>query len=265
MTLSDDTPSPSNVDSRDSVRPRVALARISTTFNGDPLDKTVGNWKVWSSKMKNNLAICGLEGHIKEKRSIPDPAIHPVANGNWQTNDAMARAYIRINCATIESELLDDIDSASACFKALETYHLDVKQVNLIQNARVARDKDQVANCRKIREDIRRAFRLPGGITEDTFVNIALLIVLGNGHEHIRAIFQRDMQAATEAAPFKSDRILAYLEQDLQLLLVDEQRTGAIDSAVVLAAKSNPKRGGARSTPHCSNCKRIGHISDWCI
>ena len=263
MTISDDTPSPSNVDPSDCVRPRIALARISTTFNGDPLDKTVGNWKVWSSKMKDHLAICGLGGHIKEKRSIPDPAIYPVANENWKTNDAMARAYIRINCATIESELLDDIDSAYACFKALETYHLDVKQVNLIQNAlaqRVARDKDQVANCRKIREDIRRAFHMPGGITEDTFVTITLLIVLGNGHEHIRAIFQQDMQAATEATPFKSDRILAYLEQDLQLLLIDEQRTGAIDSAIALAAKSNLKRGNARSTSHGSNCKRIGHI-----
>lgn len=56
------------VDPNDSVRPRVALARIGTTFNGDPLDKTVGNWKVW------------LGSYIKEGASAPDAAIYPIAN-----------------------------------------------------------------------------------------------------------------------------------------------------------------------------------------
>jgi len=112
-----------------------------------------------------------------------------------------------------------------------------------------------------------RCLEWKGGTKGTCLSNITLLIVLGNGHEHIRAIFQQDMEAATEVAPFKSDRILvqAYLERDLQLLLVDEQRTGAIDSAVALAAQSNLKRGNPRSTPHCTNCKRVGHISDRCI
>ena len=49
----------------------------------------------------------------------------------------MAWVYIRLNCTTIKSELLDDIDTAYKCFKALKTYYLNegpVKQVNLIQN-----------------------------------------------------------------------------------------------------------------------------------
>jgi len=168
------------VDPSDAIRPRIALARISTNFTSDLLDKTVGNWKTWSSRIRDNLAICGLGGHIKElkegeKRPIPDSLTQPVAHDNWNTNDGMAWAYICLNCATIESELLDDIDTAYKCFKALETYHLNegpVKQVNLIQNAlaqHVARDKDQVSNCRKIRNDICRAFNMPGGITEETF------------------------------------------------------------------------------------------------
>ena len=177
--------------------------------------------------------------------------------------------YIRLNCAPVECELLDDIDTTYKCFKALETYHLDegpVKQVNLIQNAlaqRVAHDKDQVSNCWKIREDIRRAFDMPGGIMAETFINITLLIVLGCGHEHLHAMIQHDMQAATAGVPFKSEQIMLYLEQDLQLLLGDEQCSGTAD-AVALAAQSSQKRG-TRSSPECSNCHQTGHTADFCV
>jgi len=256
------------------MNPQQNLVRISTSFSGDPLDKTAGNWKVWSSKICDNLAICGLGAHIKEikkgTRPIPDPKTHPVAYDNWTTNDGMACAYIRLNCAIIESKLLDDIESAYDCYKALEKYHLNegpVKQVNLIQNAlaqHIACDKDQLSNYRKIREDIRHAFRMPGGITEETFINITLLIVLSAGHEHIRAMIQRDMQAATTEAPFLSEQVMAYLDQDLQLLLGNEQCTGTAD-AIALAAQSTHKRGGMCSSPLCNNCKHPGHTADWCI
>jgi len=262
------------VDPSDTIHPRVTLARISTNFSGDPLDKTVGNWKTWSSKIHDNLAICGLGNHIKEIKAgstiILDANVQPIAHDNWNTNDGMAQAYIRLNCATVESELLDDVMTTYECFKTLEKYHPNegpVKQVNLIQNAlaqRVARDKDQVSNCRKIRENIRRAFRMPGGITEEAFINITLLIVLGCGHEHMRAMIQHDMQAATDTTPFLSEQVMLYLEQDLQLLLGDEQCSGTADT-IALMAQSSQKRGGARSPLECSNCKRTGHTADFCV
>ena len=155
---------PPSIDPNDVLCPYVTIAHISANFSSDPLDKTVRSWKVWSSKICDNLAICGLGNHIKEllkgSTIIPDTAVQPIAHDNWNTNDGMAWAYICLNCATIESELLDDIDTAYKCFKALKTYHLNegpVKQVNLIQNGLaqcVACDNDQVSNCQKIREDI---------------------------------------------------------------------------------------------------------------
>ena len=83
----------STVDPIDAVRPRVALACIATSFSGDPLDKAVGNWKVWSSKIRDNLAICGLGGHIKElkagtTRSNTRPRYPPACYDNRITNDA---------------------------------------------------------------------------------------------------------------------------------------------------------------------------------
>ena len=121
----------------------------------------------------------------------------------------------------------------------------------------------QVSNCWKIHEDIRHAFNMPRGIMEETFINITLLIVLGCGHEHMRAMIQHDMQAATAEAPFKSEQIMLYLKQDLQLLLGDEQCSGTAD-AVTFAAQSS-QRHGACSSPKCSNCHQTDHTADFCV
>ena len=102
---------------------------------------------------------------------------------------------------------------------------------------------------------------MPGGITEETFINITLLIVLSTGHEHIRTMIQHDMQAATTEAPFLSEQVMAYLKQDLQLLLEDKQCTGTAD-AIALSAQSTHKHGGMYSSPLCSNCKCPGHTAD---
>ena len=133
--------SPPSIDPNDTLCPHVTIAHISTSFSGDPLDKTVGNWKVWSSKIHDNLAICRLGNHIKEllkgSTIILDATAQPIAYDNWNTNDGMAQAYIHLNCATIESKLLDDIDTAYKYFKALKMYHFNegpIKQMNLIQN-----------------------------------------------------------------------------------------------------------------------------------
>ena len=71
------------------------------------------------------------------------------------------------------------------------------------------------------------------------------------------------MQAATAEAPFKSEQVMLYLEQDLQLLLGDEQCSGTAN-AITLATQSSQKRG-MHSSPECSNCHWTGHTTDFYI
>ena len=131
--------SSTTVDLNNALCPCVTIVHISTNFSGNPLNKTVGNWKTWSSKIHDNLTICGLGNHIKEIKVgstiILDANVQPIAHNNWNTNDGMAWAYICLNCTTVESELLDNVMTTYKCFKTLEKYHLNegpVKQVNLI-------------------------------------------------------------------------------------------------------------------------------------
>jgi len=49
----------------------------------------------------------------------------PNAYDNWNSNDSMARTYIRLNCGTIQSKLLYDVKTVYRCYKAFEKYHLN--------------------------------------------------------------------------------------------------------------------------------------------
>ena len=81
---------PTTVDPNNALHPCIAVAHISTSFSSNPLDKTVGNWKTWNSKIQDNLTICGLGNHIKEIKAgstiIPDAKVQLIAHDNWNTN-----------------------------------------------------------------------------------------------------------------------------------------------------------------------------------
>jgi hypothetical protein len=183
-----------------------------------------------------------------------------------ETTDSPVRAYIRKNCAKVERQGLVKLDTAQAYWKFLKSLHLaegPVRQANLIQgafSARIVRDKDQVIKVRKIQEDVFRAFDMPGGITRDSVAGVAILMALAaGGHEHTCMIIQRDLQDATADKPYESDRMIKYVEQDLQLLL-GTQNSASTATAIALATTNNQL-----NVHICSNCKKTGHLVPYCI
>lgn len=98
---------------------------------------------------------------------------------------------------------------------------------------------------------------MPGGITKDSLVNIALLRALGPGLEYTQAILQRDMDSATTSSSFTAAMAIKYLEHDLQLYNNSQNSTSSI--ALAATTSNNPDQ------KICSNCKRMHHISKYCI
>jgi len=167
-----------------------------------------------------------------------------------------------------ERDLFHNLITAKAYWEALKKVHLaegPVKQMELIRgafNTPIPRTKDQLAVVRKIHDDIQRAFDMPGGLSKDAFSCIVLLTMLGDGHEHTRAIILRDMQAATTDKPFLPRHIFSYLDSDTQLLL-GTTATSTSATAIALAAKTPPRN--RVSTVTCGNCKKPGHTDPYCI
>lgn len=222
------TPPLNNIDLHDTLEPTIHEQYVyNALIVGPVLDKTQDNWEEWSRNIRNHLWLVHLGAHIR--MSEPEPILPPqsMVVRNWEIHDRAVRAFIRRNCAQAERALLDDIETARECWELLEGRHLaedPVRQTGLILGAlavRIPRDKEQVTKARQIRNDIRRAFRMVGGV-EEAIINAVLLRALDSGHDHTRTLIQWDMVAATKLRSFDSQQIVDHLQRDLQSLLRDE-------------------------------------------
>ena len=263
-------PPSTTVDPNDATRPIVATQQI-TPFTGDLLDRTKANWLTWSSSVEDDLDMCRLGSHILPSPSCdpPDSIKHPNAFQNWTLNDRAVRAFLKKGCCKVEKDVIKDVTSACACWDALKKIHTNegpVRQAQLIQGVvshKFSCSADMVDTARSQWKDMSRAFKMPGGLSEDTFICVILLMNLGSGLEHIRANIQQDMQSATKDKPIMPDAIISYLEHKRQLLLSDKASTES-STSIALAATNAASSG--RNTPAiCANCKKPRHSSCYCI
>jgi Reverse transcriptase (RNA-dependent DNA polymerase)/GAG-pre-integrase domain len=252
----------------DAARPIVDKETIKTPFKGDKLDKEKGNWTIWRREIQTFLDMIGLSSHLVDDLSKgPSQSSQPNAYRNYLSNDRTVRGYIKSAVEKTEFELIDSLGTAKAYWDALSTYHLDegpIKQANLIQSAltiRISRDSQMMSKLRQLRDDIFRAFDMPGGIDKETFVCILALQAFGAGLEHSRAIIQRDMRAATTSSPYTSENLIKFMEQEYQMLQGDLQRDGKTETTVALTAQTTK----GRNSIICINCKRPGHTEPYCV
>ncbi|KAF8810845.1 hypothetical protein BYT27DRAFT_7090910, partial [Phlegmacium glaucopus] len=213
--------------------------------------------------------MAGLGSHLTDDISKAPPLdLQPNAHRNWVSNDRSVRGFLRSSLSPTERDLVSTLTSAKETWEKLESYHLEegpIKQANLIQSTlttRIDRDDQMMAKIRKLRDDLRRAFRMQGGINEETFISIIILQALGTGLDHSRAIIQRDLRASTISSPYTVDNLVDFLDQEYQMLMGDKQRASKGDITVALAAQSIQK---GKAPVICANCKRPGHTAPWCV
>ncbi|KAF8815938.1 hypothetical protein BYT27DRAFT_7248752 [Phlegmacium glaucopus] len=103
---------------------------------------------------------------------------------------------------------------------------------------------------------------MPGGLSKDTLICIALLSALSDGHEHLHAIIQHDLQNATADKPFLPHHIASYIASDTQLLLGDANcvDTPLGSSAITLVTRPAPQ---SQEPVICSNCKKKHHTKPY--
>ncbi|KAF8800456.1 hypothetical protein BYT27DRAFT_7216956 [Phlegmacium glaucopus] len=251
----------------DATKPTVSKETVSFTFKGERLDKDKGNWKTWSTEVLDLLDMAGLGSYLTDGAETAPPVLTQLnAHRNWVTNDRSVRGFLRSSISATERDLVSSLPGAKETWHKLESYHLEegpIKQAN--QNAltvRIDRDDQMMTKVRGLRDDLRRAFHMQGGINEDTFVTIVALQALSTGLGHSRAIIQRDFRASTPTSPYTVDNLIDFLEQEYQMFLGDKQRIAKSDSAIIFAAQSHQK---GKTLILCIICKKHGHSAQWCI
>ncbi|KAJ3512330.1 hypothetical protein NLJ89_g3585 [Agrocybe chaxingu] len=261
----------SMADPNDATKPTVIERSVNLKYRGDKLDRAKSNWQTWSRDIEDELNISGLGSYLESEP--PSSTLYPNAHRNWTTNDRAARGFLRRHCEVAERELIENLKSAKECWTALQTYHKaegPIAQVNLIQralNTRISRSDDMVTKARSIREDIRKAFSMPGGITEDTFTCIAVLNALDSGFDTGRSIITREMRQAPTEKPYTADRLIAYLGEELTILQGEKQcnTSSTSSTSIALTAQTSNTKLSSKPKTTCSNCKRDGHAAEWCV
>ncbi|PPQ94771.1 hypothetical protein CVT25_007854 [Psilocybe cyanescens] len=169
----------------------------------------------------------------------------------------------------MEWEKIDHLETALACWTALETYHLDegpIKQVILIQKAlatHILRDENMVTKAQEIHKDVHCAFQIPGGITEDIFTMITILNALDDGHDHTCLLIQTQMQPATNEKPYTYNNLISILDREVQLIPGSQQCQATTETAIALATRTT---GKVNKPPYtCMSCGHTGHVIEWCV
>src|ERR1700742_1000738 len=243
------------------------IPRISTPFASPKLDKQKANYRQWAQDMKINLKINAL-GRFIDKSTVP-PDASDSSFQHWSICDAIVTAYIMSNVEMAERDVLDEDKSAFQNWELLRLCHEQegpAKQVAYLQEALSARCKKGTplpTTAREIREFIRRAFTTE--VTEDLLSCICILNSLsGDQYSYICSNIAHSLSQSTTTNPYTFDNILKYLESEQSVLdNLEHKRTAPLSGdPVALAASTNIKRS---QIPTCSNCKRTGHGSEWCV
>ncbi len=123
-------------------------------------------------------------------------------------NDRAARAFLNKGCSEVEKDLLTNIKTARDCWVMLEALHTNegpVRQAQLIQGVvgkKFARSADMVDTARRQLKDMSRAFKMPGGLSEDTFISVILLMNLGAGLSTSAPIFSATCRPQLKQKPY---------------------------------------------------------------
>jgi hypothetical protein len=215
-----------------------------------------------------------VRGHAHPSNGqLPFRLYWPPAHKNWLTNDRQAwsiiagsvdpskRAYIKLESG--------GATTAKAAWITLKVRHENeglIRQVNLLQKALAAKCTKEIplpeTGC-QICEDIKRAFTI-GILNEDLLCCIVLMNALKD-FPHLRTTVSTSL-TNLKTGSFTSENILLLLETEQALCDADSSKRNHNNPSIestALAAQTKPSK--SHNATICSNCKRPGHTTLYCV
>ena len=261
--------SPITVLPIDATRPSVITIPIATSlFTSERLDKNASNWQEWSRDLLECLSMSqGLDSHLDGTSICPDVLSEPRAHRNWKINDKAIRAFMSNRSVRAKHDFINggDITSAKQAWDALKKRHEiqgPIQQVLLIQEAlevRYTRSGEQLSVTSSKLADLNERIWNMGTPSRNLFLCILMINALSGELTDVRSSLARDLAKATVEHPYSPADIRQALDVEQQLISGDKKSRD-----VALAAQSGQSRHTHGSIT-CSNCKKSGHLSRYCI
>ncbi|KAK2467749.1 hypothetical protein APHAL10511_000044 [Amanita phalloides] len=243
------------------LKPSVPRLSIHTTFQGEKLDQLKSNWTTWNPDILIALTLNGLDEYIEGTLTQPNATSEPRTHANWKANNQLAHGFLLQYIDSRERDHVKDTTSAKACWDALKNRHEKegpVGQLQLLTQAlqmTFLNDKTLPKTAAVMDDLISRAF-VAGDITRDVITSLVFLHGM-NSLPHLQSVINHNLSMATKEKPYKPTDILRLLENEQRLC--DTGRNPTTSTSIALTTKSSCQ------CPTCSNCKKLGHIADYCI
>ncbi|KIK07889.1 hypothetical protein K443DRAFT_2101 [Laccaria amethystina LaAM-08-1] len=217
----------------DESRPSVILNRSSTPYAGKKLSKAKGNYHQ-----------CYIEGDTP----TPSATLEPRAHKNWLTNDRQAWSIIA-----------GSVDPSERAYIKLESGGATTAKAAWIALKEIPLPETGCQIC----EDIKHAFTI-GILNEDLLCCIALMNALED-FPHLHTTVSTSL-TNSKTGSFTSENILLLLETEQALHDADSSKRNRNNPSIestALAAQTKPSK--SHNATICSNCKRPGHTTLYCV
>ncbi|KAF8240510.1 hypothetical protein L208DRAFT_1232533, partial [Tricholoma matsutake] len=232
------------------------------------LDKLKSNYKEWCEEITIALSLNGLYDYVAG--TITAPATSETrALINWKANSCLAYTFLASSIVPSECPFISMEKDMTANWEALCKQHQNegpARQVQLLITTALTiqctTETPLPEMADKICALIDCMFAM-GDIKPDLLCCIALLNSLSDNFPHAHSIISRDITASTKESPYTSKDICSFLENEQSLLENDH----CMDPWPSVALTTHIKSTRLFNAPVCGNpnCKKMGHLTKYCI
>jgi transposase InsO family protein len=223
------------------------------------LDLELSNWDEWSFQV---TLLAGRQGFRKWLTgSFPQPKIdtHAKAHHIWASNDDSLKSFLFSHISRADFRNVSLLATAHEVFEALRQTHEKLGlhvQMMLIDKALSIRSRPDHPLLKTAEEidSLHARIEAMGQINFDDLRSVFLLHCLSENHSVMRS----HLLNIADDPKFSSRSILRRFAQEDSMTRQDNETQSHTPS--ILVAQSN-----GRSRALCTNCKRTGHLADFCI
>ena len=224
------------------------------------LDRDKSNWKKWSHRIK---IICDRQGFtdwLDNTFPIPDPITENRAHRIWTINDRSLRAFLVENISDLDYKAVCDIPTSRGVYAELRNRHEKLgghTQILLIERAMKLRFRQGVSLSQTLNEidNIADTIEAIGPVEHAKLRTAFVTHALGGEFENL----QSSVQSITKQPNFTYNDIVKRILEEEDLI---RNRGG---QSITSSSTALITQAGTRTRPYCHNCKRLGHLTDFCI
>jgi hypothetical protein len=223
--------------------------------NDCKLDIYLANWDEWSLQVSLSAGIQGFTEWLNGTLSQPNAATDANAHRIWAINDRSLRAFILSHISRRDFRSVSHLPTSHAVFEELRKMHEPgfYARMKKVMEMRFQSDVPLSKTVEEI-DALHSKIVSMGPIDSDQLKAFFLLNALNDNFGDIWF----DLMCMADDPSFSFQTIMRRLRQEDSLMRLRAEKNSQTSTAFAAQGRGKPR-------PVCTNCKKLGHLLDFCI